>query len=156
MSNREYNFGLFSEEHYPETYAKTALKGIIEPDLLSTLFFSRKNMTIIQNKVRRDIYDRTQGKYLIDNQPETEILIIMRSVFLTYSKNRSEDITEQIKVLNEISYRKIVEKIYPTLVGYMKYLRDANEPYRLLEKPEADTIRGTGNKQLVLEDKLFF
>lgn len=152
-SLKQYNFGLFEENKKPATYASEILKGIIEPSKLSEAFFSRENIRIIQNMVRRDIYDRTQQKYVIDYQPETEVLLVMRSVFLTYSKNRDDKIREQIADLNEISFRKIVEKIYPNLVSYMIYLRDSSEMYKLNELPSSASIYGTGEKQLGGFDK---
>ncbi len=147
-SLKDFNFGLFQEKTKPSTYAREAIKGIIEPSKLTDLFFSRENLKIIQNMVRRDIYDRSDKKYVIDYQPETEVLIVMRSVFLTYGKNRPDNITKQIDELNQITYRKIVEKIYPNLVSYMIYLRDINEMYALNQLPDSASIYGTGTKQL--------
>jgi hypothetical protein len=144
----EQNFGLFSENKFPDTYAHVALMGNTEPNLLAKLFFSRKNMQIIQHKVMKDIYERSKNIYKPDYQPETELLIIMRSVYLTYSKNLPNDITKQIAELNEISYQKVVEKVYPQLLSYIAYLRDASQMYTPMEVPKNVSSTGTGNKLL--------
>lgn len=144
----EQNFGLFSEKKYPDTYAYVALMGNTEPNLLAKLFFSRKNMQIIQHKVMKDIYERSKNIYKPDYQPETELLIIMRSVYLTYAKNLPDDLTKQIAELNEISYQKVVEKVYPQLLSYIAYLRDASQMYTPMEVPKNVSNTGTGNKLL--------
>jgi len=144
----EQNFGLFSEKKFPDTYAYVALMGNTEPNLLAKLYFSRKNMEIIQHKVMKDIYERSEKLYKPDYQPETEFLIIMRSVYLTYSKNLPNDITIQITELNEIAYQKVVEKVYPQLLSYIAYLRDASQMYTPIEVPKNVSIAGTGNKLL--------
>jgi hypothetical protein len=144
----EQNFGLFSEKKHPDTYAYVALMGNTEPNLLAKLFFSRKNMQIIQHKVMKDIYERSKNIYKPDYQPETELLIIMRSVYLTYAKNLPNDITKQIAELNEISYQKVVEKVYPQLLSYIAYLRDASQMYTPMEVPKNVSNTGTGNKLL--------
>lgn len=142
------NFGLFAEENKREDYSYQALLGTIEPTLLSRLFFSSKNMDIIQNKVIADIYERSNKLYRIDKQPETELLIIMRSVFLQYSQNLPNQITEQIERLNEITYRKVIEKIYPNLLSYIAYLRDSSQMYQPMELPTNSSSAGSGNKIL--------
>lgn len=147
-STQNQNFGLFTETHMPDTYGYQALLGTIEPTTLSNLFFSRKNMKIIQHMMMKDIYERSSGLYKIDYQPDTEILIIMRSVFLQYSKNLPTNITEQINELNQITYQKVVEKVYPELLSYIAYLRDASQMHTPIELPLNVSDAGTGNKLL--------
>lgn len=153
---KNFNFGLYTEDSKPKSYSSQVLQGLIEDTPLSVAYFSPENIRIVQNMVRRDIYERTQGNYLIDYQPETEVLVVMRSVFLTYSKNLPTNVKEQITELNYLSYRKIVEKIYPNLVSYMIYLKDASQMYELNERPESASITGLGNKQLPGTDKFIF
>ena len=73
------------------------LKHMICPNTLNTLFFSDKNVIIIQNGIRKKVYDDSGGKHLIDNQSKRELTIIMRSIYLQYGKNLNCNITKQIE-----------------------------------------------------------
>ena len=60
--------------------------GIYEPTKLNSLFFSKKNLEIIQAKIRYGVYIKSNKKYIIGNQSDTEIQVVMRSIFTTSSK----------------------------------------------------------------------
>jgi hypothetical protein len=55
---------------------------------LSRAFFSPENTKIIQNGIRRDVYDRSgEKRWVIDEQSADELQIVMRSIYLQYAKN---------------------------------------------------------------------
>lgn len=71
---------------------KTKIKGSLSHDilgnlqietLLSSLFFSRRNIQDIQKLIRMVVYQHMNQ--VIDDQSETELLIIMRSLYLEYA-----------------------------------------------------------------------
>jgi hypothetical protein len=51
----------------------------------------------------------------------------MRSIFLQYSLNNSENIKEEILSLNKIVLNYCIPKIYNEVVAYMKYRRDVSK-----------------------------
>jgi len=57
-----------------------SLYGIQETSKLNQLFFSKKNMDIIQNAIRYTVYTKTNKKHIIDKQSDIELQIIMRSM----------------------------------------------------------------------------
>ena len=77
-----------------------------------------------------------------------ELQIIMRAIFLQYSKNLPNDIPNQIKDLNKIVLDFSINQVYGEADGYMKYKRDAST----LVVPIAMPIMSTTNdKQLELK-----
>jgi hypothetical protein len=56
---------------------------------------------IIQNGIRAGVYKISCNNYVISQQPDTELKIIMRAIFLAHSENKSCGIKEQIKELNQ-------------------------------------------------------
>lgn len=127
-----------------------------EESLLTFLYFSKKNVQNIQDIIKYKIYQDT--KMVIDNQPETEILVIMRSIYFEYSSHPpilSENIdsetklkiiamyTAETKRLNQL----VVDYIYPNVLSglqqYLDYLRDASSvPYQKNQPSSSDNVTG--------------
>lgn len=102
---------------------------------LSELFFSKENIVIIQNGIRAGVYNMSDGKYVIDNQDNEQLQIIMRGMFLEYSKNMPTNITEQIKILNDKVISYCSHKVYEEAKGYLTYLKDSSTLITPLEYP---------------------
>ena len=101
-----------------------SLYGIQEPSLLNKLFLSKKNMDIIQNNLRYNVYVKSGNKYIIDKQSEVELQIIMRSMYLQFSPNLQNNITEQIKYLNKLVVDWSTEKIIPQVEQHVGFIKE--------------------------------
>jgi len=108
------------------TTFRSPLEGIWENSVLSELYFSRENLEIIQNAIRRGIYDKTNGKYIIDNQDCDALKTIMRGIYLEHSANLPYNITQQIEELDKMVINFCIQQIYSELRGYVQYLHDAS------------------------------
>lgn len=130
-------------------------KNLYGETLLTFLFFSKKNIENIQNVVKF-IVNREIG-YVIDNQSMTELLIIMRAIFLEYSfhpklitENMPEKekqlllkkYTEEVSRLNTIVINQIVPKIVSQVQQYIDYLRDASQQPYQMDNPKNDSVQG--------------
>ena len=100
------------------------IQHIIAPNTLNKLFFSGKNINIIQNAIRRNIYDISNKEYLIGNQSHRELSIIMRSIYLQYGKNLKTDITDQITDLNQRVINFSVKSIMTNIKQYVSYKKN--------------------------------
>ena len=101
-----------------------SLYGIQETSKLNQLFFSKKNMDIIQNNIRYTVYVKTNKKHIIDKQSDIELQIIMRSMYLQHSPNLEYNYKEQLEYLNKLVVDWSVEKIIPQLEQYIGYLKE--------------------------------
>ena len=101
-----------------------SLYGIQETSKLNQLFFSKKNLDIIQNNIRYTVYVKTNKKHIIDKQSDIELQIIMRSMYLQHSPNLEYNYKEQIEYLNKLVVDWCVEKIIPQLEQYIGYLKE--------------------------------
>lgn len=101
-----------------------SLYGIQETSKLNQLYFSKKNMDIIQNNIRYTVYVKTNKKHIIDKQSDIELQIIMRSTYLQHSPNLEYNYKEQIEYLNKLVVDWCVEKIIPQLEQYIGYLKE--------------------------------
>jgi hypothetical protein len=128
----------FDFEEFPVGYFSDNIKGnllrkqLIKNQLkisecnvgdLEKTFFSKENIDLINKQLILSVYINTNKQFLICTQKEADLLIVMRYVFIEYSRNLPYDINNQIKNLN---YR-VVNEILPTVVsnvdqkiGYLK------------------------------------
>lgn len=116
---------------------------------LSTTFFSKENITILQNGIRAGVYQKSNGQYLVGLQSYDELKIVMRGVFLQNSKNLPHNIPQQIEALNAIVLEYCIKQVYGEAEGYMKYKRDASTLVVPLSNP---VLSSTKSKQLFLKN----
>jgi hypothetical protein len=125
-----------------------ATQGIWNDTILSKVFFSRENIQIIQNAIRKGVYDKSNKQYTIGEQSSDDLKMIMRSIFLQNSKNLSYNIQGQVQELNKIIIIYCVDKIYSEAIGYMQYLRDASTLVVPIERP---VFAKSNDKELILK-----
>lgn len=109
---------------------------------LSLAYFSSENIDIIQNNIRKGVFDKSNGEFIIGLQDEDELKIIMRSVFLQNSLNLETNIREQIRDLNALVESYAINQVYKEAISYLKYKRDASNMYALLALPSNSSTRG--------------
>ena len=77
----------------------------------------------------------SQQKYVIDDQDMDTLKVIMRSIFLQYSKFQFENIAQQVSHLNQMVIDSSSQTIFGEIQGYLKYKQDASSMYTLMERP---------------------
>lgn len=108
-----------------QTFATDALRGNWEVTALSKAFFSKENATVIQNAIRKAVYDKSgPKKYVIGDQSADELTIIMRTMYLQYAQNLPYDIAGQVAGLNEKVLNWSVPHILSAVDHYQYYLND--------------------------------
>lgn len=97
------------------------------PTPLIREYFSRENLEWIQASLRRRIYELSEGKFLIGKQSETDIVVVMRSVFCMFGRNLCTcEVHEQVRQLNGEVLAMIVPDVYSKIQSYMGYKRDVD------------------------------
>lgn len=90
---------------------------------LEQTFFSEDNVSLINKQLILTVLRKTNNKFLICPQKEQDLIIVMRYVFIEYSKNLPYKIKEQVTELN----CRVISEILPTVIsnvdqkiGYIK------------------------------------
>ncbi len=136
-------------------YQTTAEKGF-EADMLrgnwevtpvSQSFFSPENIKLLQNAIRRYVFEKSQPKgYVIDDQSVDELKIIMRAIYYQYARNLPFDVQKQVAELNE----KVVAWSGPHIMSavdhYYYYLDDISHMPVPLQ--QAQNLSSSGTKSL--------
>lgn len=117
------------------TTLRNPTDGLWEDTNLSRAYFSKDNIQIIQNGIRAGVYAKSNGQYVIGPQDCDAIKVIMRAMFLQYSTNNPDNISEQINALNKMVLDYCIPSVYSEAQGYLKYLSDASTLAVPLEHP---------------------
>tara|TARA_B110000444_G_C18508127_1_gene441015 strand:- start:115 stop:609 length:495 start_codon:yes stop_codon:yes gene_type:complete len=128
-----------------------SLTGNFERSKLSDLFFSKQNIINIQNLLIDGVYQKSNSQLRIDKQPEDNIVMVMRSMYLQYSKNLDTKLNEQVNELNNYVLNFCIPKVYSEAVAYLKYKQDASTMHMPMSAP---IYSSKTNK--TLEQKPFF
>ena len=107
---------------------------------LTKLYFSQKNIDALQSAIQYRIY-KTHNIH-IDKQSETELMLIMRSIFFLKSKNREDDVVGQVRCLNAKVIRYAVKQITTQIKQYLAFQRDQNALPTPMDLPKNMSIKG--------------
>jgi hypothetical protein len=151
----KYNFTI-DDKTLRGTNTNSLFKNLYGETPLTFLFFSKQNVDNIQKLIRMLVNKHTGQT--IDNQSNTELLIVMRSIFLEYSRHpklidesMSEDVKKKLIIqytlevdrLNKLVVDNTVPSIVSQLQQYLMYLDDASSPLRVMDKPLSTSVKGT-------------
>ena len=127
--------------------AAAQVVGLVEQTPLNKAFFSPANFQIVQNKLRKEVYDRSNGEFLIDPQSADQLMIVMRAMYLQYSKNQPTNIAGQIAELNDMVAEWCVPKILAEASMYKTYLHDIQNLPVPLQQPVYMSMKGSKSQQ---------
>ena len=136
-----------------KNFNKTAIEGITEKNIISDLFLSNKNIDLIHLKIINTI--KKKFNYNISKQSKSELLIIMRSIYLNNSTNNysnKNEIKKELVKLNELVINYSVNKIIKNIKSHELYLEKINNDLKPIDLPKPTSIKG----DKTLELKPFF
>jgi len=115
---------------------KTLLQGTYTPTPLGELFFSYKNIKRIQDAIKREILIKSNGKYrLVTDQDESDLLVVMRAVYITDAINSPYKIVHQVKELNRCVLRRIIDEMISNIKQNEEYLKVIDKPIEPIPLP---------------------
>lgn len=107
----------------------------IEGTPVMRAFFSKHNIDHLQEQMIQQVYQKSCGNFKISRQSDDELLIIMRSIYLQYTRNLPFDIEGQVNELNKQVLLYAVPNILTRAQGYLGYMRDQNTPNKFISNP---------------------
>jgi len=128
------------------TVYRDILKTTIERSDVSDFFFSQRNLDHLQSLLIKLVREKSNDLYHIDRQNDTELLIVMRSIFLQYSKNlplNIQSLETQVCELNRQVILYIFPKVMSNIQQYLSYIRDHGSNVRPIDRGEHTSSAGT-------------
>ena len=129
------------------------LSAMQQPTMLSRAFFSAPNIQMLQNALRRGVYEATHTN--VHEQSPDQLRLVMRSIFLQHSRNQTESadvVRAQIRELNEKVVTYCIPVVVSSLKQYQQYLVDISTMPTPMEYGLATSQAGSRS----LEMKPFF
>jgi len=138
---------LFLSSHplinYTEQVKEMLYTNPDETNPLKDLFFSPENIEIIQRQIILTIYNTTNKRFKITKYQQAEPLnAVMTYIFEGYGRNLPNNITQQIRDLNNQVVKELIPYMITELKQYVGYLYDSTTPLRPIDRPENVSIKG--------------
>lgn len=124
-------------------FQNEAIKGSHQKNDINFIFFSRRNIDLLQEGIRYSIYVKSCKKYTIDRQSDEELKIIMRSIYLEHANPSPKDIFEEVRRLNTFVIDFCVPRILQEIHMYIFYKNDVNKLPIPLARGEFVSSKGT-------------
>ena len=129
------------QSKYQNSMTKT-LKNLDNTNELKNIFFSKENINRIQKKIKKEIYIITKSKIkLSTNQDESDLLIVMRAIYLEFAKYNPDTPVRQSKFLNKKVLKEIIPGVMSNIKQYYGYLKDINQPIQPMLRPTNSSNR---------------
>lgn len=113
---------------------KTTQTEIID---IEQIFFSDENINLINKQLILYVWNKSNKLYKINFQDKDKILIVMRYIYLEYSKNLPYNIKEQINELNCLTVSEIGPIVITNFEQKLGYLRDIEQRQIPLPLPQS-------------------
>ena len=137
-------YELFKNSNSQQNTGVDIISNIVVPNALSRTFFSNDNLERIQSQIINNVYN--QSKKQISKQSYQELQIIMKSIYLQYSRNLPNNIEEQVFLLNKYVVDECVSIIIPNVIQYNKYITEITSPIPV--PPRSVNVSNKGDKSL--------
>uniref|UniRef100_A0A6C0F3W2 Minor capsid protein P8 central region domain-containing protein n=1 Tax=viral metagenome TaxID=1070528 RepID=A0A6C0F3W2_9ZZZZ len=134
-------YDLYSDSNKQQDTDVKLISNIVVPNALSRTYFSNDNVERIQTQIVNEVYRQSQKS--ISKQSYQELQIIMKSMYLQYSRNLPTDIESQVKVLNKYVIDECVRIIIPNVTQYNKYIEDITSPIPIMPRSQNVSIKGS-------------
>ena len=102
---------------------------------LELVYFSNENIDLINKQLILAVYKNSNKTYKINEQSPIALTIVMRYIFIEFSKNLLYDIKDQIKELNCRVINELVPKILTEVSQRVNYLNEISMPRKVLPYP---------------------
>ena len=146
MTKISYKLHTKSKNYNMETIA---VEGIVEQTKLSSNYFSKCNVDLLQKIIANDVEKKIGEK--IGKQSENDLIIIMRSYFLQEADNTLVDdnkVKNEIRRLDLIVKDECVRRIITMLKQHKAYIEDINTIAMPIERSQSTNIKGRKLKEM--------
>lgn len=127
--------------------SKSILGNLMAPTPVSELFLCRENINRIQKMIKKQIFQETNGKYLLNtDQNESDIIIVMRNVILTDAVNSPYKVVHQVKILNNIVLKRVIPDMITAIKQDDAYIQQLDKPIDPIPLPV--NVNSKGRLQL--------
>ena len=134
------DFRLIDQQQVPDDYVYwDIIKTIQERNPIMDVFFSKKNLDHIQALLIQMVSYQSDGLYQISRQNDSELLTVMRSIYITTPINPFSNLVNfrrDICTLNKNVLDWVVPRVLVNVQQHLGYVRDQTTGLRTMDRPE--------------------
>jgi hypothetical protein len=128
----------------------------LQSNPVADVFFSDTNIGALHDAIRYRVWIETNKEHVIGQQSREQLLFVMRSIFLTESRNipgEKDAILLQIRELNGHVLNYCVPQIVSELKMYKQYIHDSSTLPVPMERAQLVT---SDRKKIVLDTRQLY
>lgn len=144
-------YALFERGNGKSQFSREAIINVHPTTQLNDLFFSDKNIRILQLGIRNMVANLSQGEFQIGNQSEVELQVVMRAIYLSHAKHLPYDVVGQVRELNKQVIDYCVPRIMEEIRMFKYYKKDVSQLPMPMARGEFSSSKG----MKVLESREF-
>lgn len=127
------------------------LTSNIEKNEVSNLFFSERNINHLKFLLAKMLREKNNYHISPESQSNNDLIVVMRGVYLSHSKNLPTDIDKQVIELNYISFADIYPRMVSNIKQYLSYIRESGSQPLPLPTPQYISNAGTKTNRSVTD-----
>lgn len=108
-------------------------QGVYNNNQVNLQFFSSENVDKIQNMIQTSVYKQSGDSFKISRQSDTELFIIMQSIYNQHGLNMNTHIDEQVNDLNQQVTNEATRIIMPRIHQYVGYMDKLTGEMKVLD-----------------------
>ena len=139
---------LFVNDKNQDSFKKEAVRNVHSQSYLNAEFFSQKNIDVLQDYIRSEVYRKSGGEHTISRQSDVELKIIMRSIYLQNAKHLPSDVAGQIRELNKLVATEAIPIILTNIEQYLGYKKKISALPVPLARPQYLSSAGTKSNRI--------
>jgi hypothetical protein len=130
--DNSHNYTLTDQSH--SLYKSNLVSGVKKTPTYN-VFFSNRNIKYLQEKIVKNVKDCSQGGYDISQQEETNLLVVMRSIYMDNLTNTG-NIKQEVAYMNHLVIKYCVDNIIVNIKQYIHYLKSISKLPVPMEHPK--------------------
>jgi hypothetical protein len=136
------SYELFRGSNNQQQGFQDSLASVIELTSLAQAYFSKPNVDMIQEAIIQRVFMESNGQYRIGRQSDLQLQIVMRSIYLSYGKNLSNNIKGQVDELNRYVVDECMNTVMPNIRQYLTYREEIRTPRKFFDLPINPSSKG--------------
>lgn len=139
---------LFLSSHPNEYFKKASKKfnhpGMPEDDtIFKNTFLSQKNVDYINNKIKKQVYEKSCNKYIIPDQKYEHMFLVMNQIYDSYATHINAHKREELKMLNDVTIDFCSKTIIDEITHKFRHLKMIYAKPTVMPDPINSSIKGT-------------
>jgi len=123
--------------------ASVVLRGMIEDNEISRMYFSKENIHRVQKRIKLAVYEKSKGQYTLEEeQDENDLIVTMRYIYLDNCKNLPREVIRQVKILNNMVVEYVLPDIMTNIRQYYGYIKNISTPITPQMRPMSTSSAG--------------